>query len=867
MSVKSVTVASPHLPLPALDFESGNMGIVKNMKIESPLDPSKLIGELHRNLPPPSLLYPFLKVLKSLSDCVQTAGAAPITVLMGKKAAGKTSSLELASYLVNGKTATVFDCSRRSLDELMWEPIIADSSLSLIARLEERFNSGRMNPINVTYLKAEIPEAFVLEAPEVEGETPEEAMTEAALMQAGMVPKSVKTKLDVARVGPDKIQRAIGVLDSVLKLEGIATINGIDISYREGIIIREWKAAMEAENNGGFYPSSIIADEVDKRLKNSGTSLQQFLLLMEGHPDRETVTTTKNGMSFTFNRREMPKGFSILMTGNDASDMGGDGQSGFNESTTTRLTIIPVEDASLEDFTHRICQWLAGIPFTLLEVLHPNQREKGGAILQELRTLGTEEPLDEDTVWMLKNHQKTLAAARQLASFHHKLAILLDFANTSLNDEYLEGTEGYREPPNIRSARKAITRGLTGDYLEVSLGTAEDHPNPIKSILEQDHNTGDLPPHIGERLCRANMEYIATVTKRVSPETRGKILEMAKQHGLIPEMAEEENLTPGFQSISTLLNNHEQNFDTKMAEAIQANLYKEIIKSWKGQTTPSANELIPLRDLQSALNQIEEKKGYKSTNRTTYILNINPDFLEGNRLHRAVECIPVLSPNSKEHQDKLREISVDGTDKEKVYEAMMPTETLLAVIKSAEVGMDAIDAFWNVEWQKELEAKINGDGTKTTDIPDCIRMADGSSNRLRISKVLTRSKKGTPEASLILHSQEKNNVWIISESGAEETILWEKGKTKGETKLFGPKDVKKLVLSLETECGLDIEDDLKSALAAFHWVATDQTDITLEEAIKNAFLPDDDEKAKKHRRIGNSKIPLRLSEDHTVGLG
>jgi hypothetical protein len=365
MSYQTITLGCPELPLPCRDPITGNLGAVRHFQIKSRLSPSKAIGELYRNYPPFSLSHTFLKMLKYASETIDRPGASPLLALIGEKSAGKTSSAELAMALVDGTIPETFNCGGKSLDDLLFEPVIDDPSKSIIDTVQQRYNSADLNPLNMNLLEQEIPEAI-------------------------FQPEGQRKQIDLSLIEPENLEKAIETIKTVVSLEGIGNTNGIGLTYKEGPLIRAWKQAEKNEKEGITSGSGrIIIDEIDKRTPNTGKSLQQVFLVLQGLLEKHTVS--KNGIEFTFDRKKMPKGFSAVITGNDDRDLAE--SAGLAQSQASRMTILSVDKPLVEDLTQRICQSLCGMSLLVAEMLPDKDKWR---TLQNLRTLGQDSPLTEE---------------------------------------------------------------------------------------------------------------------------------------------------------------------------------------------------------------------------------------------------------------------------------------------------------------------------------------------------------------------------------------------------------------------------------------------------------------------------------------
>lgn len=742
MSYHTVSLACPELPLPCKNLETGELGSVSRLQIKSRLSPAKAIGHLHRNYPTFSLSNTFLKMLRYASETVEKPGSSPILALIGEMGAGKTSSAELAMALVDGVAPEKFECGEKSLDWILFEPELSSGSKAPVEELERKFNRGEMNPLNVALLKKELPYAIGLD-------------------------ENGRSILDLSLIKSENLQTAIDTIKTVISLEGIGSSSAIGISYKEGPLIRAWKAAERAEKTGEPHSGRLIIDEIDKRLANTGRSLQQVWLVLARAGGIDKHKVEKDGMEFTFDANKIPRGFSVVITGNDNRDITSSlgESSGLTSSMASRLTIYSIEKPQTEDLTNRICQTLCGMPLLMASIL-PEKDPHNWQKLQDLRTLGTDEPLTEEESWLLKNYEKTLIAARQLAAFYVKWGELVDPDNQEIDDPVLESTSGFREPPSVRMAQKHIRRAITNDILDVSSEQATPCDNPIEKLLSYTEDHNEPLKGLGERIEKVILEEIQLAAG--GPETKARILQIAKAEGLIYEPDEENNPNKHKKLIRDLLSTDKDTFVVEReTKVLQQKLYDQFVEKYKDifkDKKPTLDELIPTRDLQAALNQLREIKERRTTAKTTYMININPQYIEGNKTEKAIECIPVLFRPDKETREKLEKYS-----KEEKRAAYMSSEVFLTLISTPKIGEETLEALWNEGWHQTLTDIIE-EGVDD-EHPDFVKAMSGKSKDFRGAKVLTRGKDGLPEATIILDSPKLKKTWVLRNEAKEEEII------------------------------------------------------------------------------------------------
>jgi hypothetical protein len=831
MSYQTVSLACPELPLPCKNLETGELGSISRLQIKSRLSPAKAIGHLHRNYPTFSLTNTFLKMLRYASETVEKPGSSPVLALIGEMGAGKTSSAELAMSLVDGVSPEKFDCGEQSLDWILFEPQLSSGSKGPIEELERKFNKGEMNPLNEALIKKEFSYAIGKD-------------------------EDGKSILDLSLIKTEDILNAVETIKTVISLEGIGNSNAIGISYKEGPLIRAWKAAERAEKTGEPHSGRLIIDEIDKRLPNTGRSLQQVWLVLGKAGGITKHTVKKDGIEFTFDANKIPKGFSVIITGNDNRDITSSlgESSGLSTSMASRFTIYSIEKPQMEDLTNRICQTLCGMPLLMADIL-PEKDPTNWQKLQDLRTLGTDDPLTEEESWLLKHYDKTLTAARQLASFYIKWGELVDPDNQEIDDPILESTTAFREPPSVRMAQKHIRRAISNDILNVSSQQAVPCDNPIEKLLSHKEDITEALKGLGERIEKVVMEEIQLSAG--GPETKAKILQIAKAEGLIYEPDEENNPNKHKKLIRDLLSTDKDTFVVeKETKNLQVKLYNQFIERYKHifkDKTPSMDDLIPIRDLQSSLNQLREIKERKTTARTTYMLNINPQYIEGNKTEKAIECIPVLFRLTKEAREELEKYP-----KEELHSALMDSEIFLTLVSTPKVGEETLESLWNEGWHTRLSEMIEDNVDEER--PDFVDAMSGKSKDFRVAKVLTKGADGKPETTLVFDSPALKKTWLLRNEIKEEIIKRgidpisgeddkpnDKSKAKGQytIKTLPKSKIPQLLEELSLELPNNSFEHLEVVLAPFTGPDDDKT---IEQTIEEALEP----------RSQQARMPMRL---------
>jgi hypothetical protein len=851
MNYQKITISDNKImPLPVRDPIDGQLGTPEDSKIviNSRLGFKEAIGYLYRNYPPFSMSHLVLELIQNASATIEKAGASPLVALIGEKGAGKTSGAEFASRLVDGIEPEVFQCGGRPLDDLLYEPIIESSSKNLIEILQEKYNNNSLQEINRNILETEFPEAILEDE------------------------KTGSKKLVLSKIDSQKVRDAVEVINKINKLEGIGTMSGVGIDYQEGALIRTWRNALESEKDGKIRKTRLIIDEIGNRSADSGKSLQQVWLVISGK--QESTTVSKNGMSFTFSKKDMPKGFSIIATGNDDRDRSE--IEGMGEAMASRWTIKTIDQPGQEDVAHRICQSLIGIPTLFLELDKKKSIEQKADILEQLRTLGTDEKLTEEELWMIRNHDKTTQASKQLAAFYSKWAKLID-PESGIDDPILESTVGHREPPGVRMAQSDIQRAKDNMIVGVKVSDVEFSDNPIDDLLNsqnKEHIKEKRP--LGERIERVVLERI--YQSAGTPSTKAKILEIARNEGIVSGDDEESNPNKKRMTIRDLLSTDKEKFKiTEQAIAVQEQLHRTFTIANKekfGKVVPTAEELIPIRNVQMALNQIVKMKERQTTDTTTYILNINPEYVTGNSKESPIECIPVLCYDNESHRKPLEEMQ-----KTKSYESMISTKTFTTLLQTPQISEETLSGLWDEKWKTVAEAAISSQRKKKAvsskkdekDEKDeeynWHDIISGGHRDVRIAKVLTRNEKDEVEPILIINFPKKVETWILSKekipvienkNWSEPKASYNKDKnekTQGlkikmpKIKTFSNKEVEKLAEEIEKT---EFKNPISSAITLFVKNSGDkETEEKLETILSNTLTTS----------AARAKIPMRKKSE------
>jgi len=380
--------------------------------VDSNLERDRFIGEFYRNLPSPSLLNPFVEGLVQRSTANQeqkdeTGENSPIVeTYLGEAGTGKTFMAALSGRLIHEDGAILVDCGAKDLKELLFEVVVdnpeAQTLFEKIDSLLERYNSGierdKLTP-TIELLRKGLGEAFSQENGQV-GIDWEKAVKSGILSR----PEAQET------------------LDLVAKANNLDRVNAsaLGLKTQEGPLIRAWKEGRP-----------IILDEYNKNKPGSENALQVVMQVFKGELSRHTVSSQE--MSFTFDRRDRKPGFFVTITGNTSSD--GESTNVLSGSAYSRMEPIMVGEATQEDWEHRICQALTGVPMSTLwrcdkevwrarcqEAAMNHERDPFADLCRQIRTAGLSDEekrrIPQSQLDLIDHYPAVLAAAKQLSEFY-----------------------------------------------------------------------------------------------------------------------------------------------------------------------------------------------------------------------------------------------------------------------------------------------------------------------------------------------------------------------------------------------------------------------------------------------------------------
>lgn len=518
----------------------------EHLQLLSELPQDRVVGMLLREMSVPSLLpIQFEALLRRDPDNINR-----LMFIKGDPGSGKTHLAKLVGRVRSEKGPLIVDCGDRNISELLYETVL-DAGEDFKSGLNSKLSEGQITGASRTELRKLGP-----------------AFTEAS---------DGKGQIDWASVGlahrdkqsdSEAAAEAYEILKKVSFLEGFdkAGSNALGMKMKEGMLIRAFREDRE-----------IILDEYNKSVQGTDGSMQGVLQFLVGMDTSMTVSNRlkidgrEQTYSFEFRRENMGAGFFVTITGNDTKD--GVTTHDLSASAYSRIDPFQVPPMQLEDWKHRISQYMTGLPLsTLAAVYHDeaaNNPQQFARTLLDIRTMGmtaTEKAaVPEHHMIYLQNWQSTLEAVEKLASFYVRWGQLVDPDSTvfdpminadagDLQDVQNEVSPRYRDEVSIdfrqpmhdllRAMKTRPTIRPLAATLRFNAGSAAaSAPAPKPDMTET----------LGTRLEQILLERI-TMTTAGKPALQDRLLREAEDNGILPKALTEAKKSTEIALMRDLLN-------------------------------------------------------------------------------------------------------------------------------------------------------------------------------------------------------------------------------------------------------------------------------------------------------------------------
>ncbi len=313
---------------------------------------AEVMGMLYRLLPTPSMLPLYYETLQLL----QVENERRIQFYIGKHGSGKSFLGRLVGDLLDPEGPITINCADRDLNELLFETVLdVGANPDLYSKINDRLKAGTLNQASVNAIKDVVGNAYTEKDgfPYVNFERVGATSLQGVEDEDGMVHTE-------AIFNGAKTSEVVDVLLQVSQIEGLGKeASFMPIKTQLGLIPRVWQDGRV-----------VHLEEYNKCKEGSDTCLHPVLQVFNGENMKCRVYGS-GGMNFSFDNRERGPAFFCYLDGN----MQADGVATHTLSASANDRILPniIQDMIQDDWQHRWCQMLTGMP---IKILYESKRDQ-----------------------------------------------------------------------------------------------------------------------------------------------------------------------------------------------------------------------------------------------------------------------------------------------------------------------------------------------------------------------------------------------------------------------------------------------------------------------------------------------------------
>lgn len=696
----------------ATSFELGVMEDPDNpLILPSDRPYPEVMGEFYRNMPVPSML-PALEFVVSRAAPEQKNR---IANLVSDPGTGKSFLAVLVGKARDSRGPVITDAGGKNLEYLLFETVFdVEESRPLTKAIDDALTKKKLDDLSVDAIRQNFGKHF------------SEQDGRACIDWRGLAEDKT--------IGTEKIRETLELIRSVERWD--QNKMGIGFKTKKGPLVLAHEEGRD-----------IVIDELNKCKPGSETPLQIVWQVLNGEIAEHTVTLGSNG-TFTFKQGQ---GGLVICTGNLPKD--GVGTHLISESFDRRVPGYRIANFDEQDWQHRICQKMTGLPISTLHRMQKGswQNVNGDQkwviddpegftkLLFTLRTIGlSEEQKRNIPDWqmsMIANWQGVLDASERLSGFYHSWSQLVDPESQALKagnmaDVLMEVDtpenptskitpstmirhieDAIQIKPQVKEATRSGGFDLSRNWNEpMKLNELEKEPTEVK---------------FGNRLASAIMDEVY----RTSAQVGKKSLYAQLRHE-----AENAGLLGDNPLISQFLNVDPAKVQGSSAQAkrIQG-ILADYLRAEYSDLGLSKNDedILPLRQVQAATERLAEQKQQDISPLTTALLVPNTDL---NSIER--ELFQRVAADNLDPHESLEEARTRHP-----ASSLLSRTNLLTALAMPASGVMNIKALFN---------KALSDGKQAPDEATAIAQ-DQSQSKIAITTVICRNGKDGDAAYSKLH--------------------------------------------------------------------------------------------------------------------
>ena len=645
----------------ATTFELGVMEDPDNpMILPSGRPYPEVMGEFYRNMPVPSML-PALEFVVSRAS---PENKNRIANLVSDPGTGKSFLAVSVGIARDARGPIITDAGGKNLEYLLFETVFdVEESKPLTKAIDEALSNNKLDQLCVDALRQNFGKHFSEED--------------------GRICVDWRGLVADPEIGTEKIRET---------LELIRSVEGWD-AKKLGIGFKTKKGPLVVAHEEG---RDLVIDELNKCKPGSETPLQIVWQVLNGEIAEHTVTLGSNG-TFTFKKGQ---GGLVICTGNLPKD--GIGTHLISESFDRRVPGYRIPNFDEQDWQHRICQKMTGLP---ISTLHRMQKGKWQTVdgeqkwvidnpegftklLLTLRTLGQSEEQKRNVPdWqmsMIANWQGVLDASERLAGFYFSWSQLVDPESAVLKSGNMSSIlmeVDSPENPTSKITPSTMIRNIE-DAIE------------IKPMVKEVNRSGgfDFSRNWNEPLKLNELEKEPAEVKfgdRLSQQIMDEVYRTSAQVGKkqlyaqLRNEAENAGLLGDNPPISAFLNVDPTKVQgsTAQAKRIQGILTDYLRSEYPDMELSSSDEdVLPLRQVQDTMANLAEEKQQEISPLTTvlYVPNADLNTVEESLFKKVTA--DNLDPNETLEQSRIRHPADSLISRGSALTALaMPTSGILNI--------------------------------------------------------------------------------------------------------------------------------------------------------------------------------------------
>lgn len=305
----------------------------------------EVIGMLYRYLPTPSMLSLFYETLRLL----RIDNDRRIQFYIGRHGSGKSFVGKLIGDFLHPDGSVTINCADRDLNELLFETVLdVAANPGLYDKINSKLKRGEMSATSIAALRNVVGDAY----------SEKEGYPHIDFEEIGSMHLDAHTNEDGQRetevvFSDTNAHEVVNTLLKIAEVEGLSQeASFMPLKSQLGILPRVWQDGRVAH-----------LEEYNKCKEGTDTCLHPVLQVFNGENLKCRVFGSGN-MAFAFDNRERTPGFFCYLDGN----MQADGVATHTLSASANDRVLPniIQNMIKDDWQHRWCQLLTGVPISIL---------------------------------------------------------------------------------------------------------------------------------------------------------------------------------------------------------------------------------------------------------------------------------------------------------------------------------------------------------------------------------------------------------------------------------------------------------------------------------------------------------------------